>query len=771
MARLILLLAYTFLFFSSGVTLAQVPGKSLADIQASENERATLAKQWAFENRYPLFQYLSDESIIGVHGFQDGLPVFFTTHNQQAGTFTRTINLHPGQSSGLDLSGLNLVIGMWDASPAFDGHQEHHSRIIKKESGGVSNHATHVSGTLVASGVYTEALGMAPKARVHSYNWNFHSTEMLVEARDGLLISNHSYGRIAGWHKFNLTADSSRWQWFGNYEVSPEEDYIFGYYDQDASLFDHVTYTHPFFLPVVSAGNERDDWGARSGIYLALDSDNRWKEFNASTRPIPPDGSPEGFDTLTGIATAKNVLTVGSIIQLDSFKAPGVSVFSSAGPTDDGRVKPDIVGVGENLLSTIASGSTDYASYSGTSMATPNVAGSLVLLQQLAKKLLGAPLRAATLKGLAIHTASDLESPGPDYLTGWGLLNTEKAAQHIQATFRKPTRIIEEQLSDTSLYEVDLLSLQDHDIRVTLSWTDPPFDPLKNPTPELLDNPTPTLIHDLNLKLVNQTTGEEFFPYILSAKTPALPATNGINSVDPIEQIYIPNPDAGIYSLIVEPVTHFTSETQEFTLLISGLEKPVSPIVLDTADIYVEAGNIVLNWSTLSENAPGMFIVERANVSIMNVDGTRNEYFEQIASFKSKGLSEKNMVYQFSDNLFLQGDYYYRVLFILEGSSERILLADFEVNIPAPDNFVIASIFPNPINSQGTLILDVPQDRYIELVIFNALGQRMVSYPARKFEAGRHFLEIIPTTWSRGTYFAQISSEDARLTQSFIVMK
>ena len=770
MARPNLLFVILLFFFSPEVIRAQAQSKTLFDIRSTENERDILAKQWAADNSYPLLQYLADESLIGVQGFQDGAPVYFTTHNQRAGTYTRTISLHPGQSSGLELSGLNFEIGMWDASPAFDGHQEHHSRVIKKESGGVSNHATHVAGTLIASGVYTEALGMAPKARVHSYNWNFHSTEMLVEARDGLLISNHSYGRIAGWHKFRITADSSRWQWFGNPEISQDEDYIFGYYDQDASLFDHVTYTHPFFLPVVSAGNERDDFGVQSGIYLALDSDNRWVEYDASTRPIPPDGSPGGFDTLTGIATAKNVLTVGSIIQGDGLKALEVSAFSSSGPTDDGRVKPDIVGIGENLISTIASGSADYASYSGTSMATPNVSGSLILLQQLAKNILGNPLRAATIKGLVIHTASDLGPPGPDYLTGWGLLNTEKAAEHIRATLRDPIRIIEEQISDRKTQQFELLVQETQDIRITLSWTDPPFSPLKNLTQNLLDNSTPTLVHDLNLQLINQASGEVFLPYILSEESPELPATTGINSVDPIEQIYVPNANPGLYFLVVDAAANFTTETQDYTLLISGLEKPVSPIVLDTANIHVEMGNVVLNWRTMAENEPGFFIIERADASIMNLDGTKNNHFEQIASLNSQGLPEKSMVYQYSDEVYLEGDYHYRVLFIQEESSERTLLAEFEVNLPAPNNFAIASVFPNPINSQGTLILDMSETRYVELTIFNSLGQRMTIFPERKYEAGRHFIKINPATWPVGMYFAQISSQDLKLTRSFVVV-
>ena len=771
MARPTLLFVFLFSFLTATSLRGQSFDKTLPALQSAEQKSQSNAKNWSRENGFPMLQHLADESLVGVQGFQEGMPVFFTTHNQRAGSLTRTSNLHPGQVSGFDLSGLNLVIGMWDASPAFNGHQEHRSRIVQKETGGVSNHATHVAGTLVASGINSESLGMAPQAKVHSYNWNFHATEMLVEAREGLLVSNHSYGRIAGWHKFNLTADSSRWQWFGDPTVSLKEDYIFGYYDQDASLFDHVTHTYPYFLPVVSAGNERDDLGAQTGIYLALDTDNRWREYTVADRPIAPDGSPEGFDTLTGIATAKNALTVGSVVQVDAFKIPAISVFSSAGPTDDGRIKPDLVGIGENLYSTVATGISDYDSYSGTSMATPNIAGSLILLQQLAKQLLGGPLRAATLKGLAIHTATDLELPGPDYYTGWGLLNAEKAALHIQSTFRNPTRILEERLSSEESFAMELLSIDTQDIRVTLSWTDPPFTPIKKPGPELLDNPTSTLVHDLNLKVVNLSTKEEFFPFKLAVNTPELPASRGINTVDPLEQIYIPQAQPGMYALVVTADRKLTTDFQDFSLIISGMEEPVSPVVIDTVQIDAAFGNVAFNWQTLAENASGTFLIERSDIEILNRDGTQSTHFEQIASLDATGDGRNRTAYHYTDKLFLKGDYRYRVLFLEDGVTERILLAEFDVNLPAPPSFAIASIYPNPMQSAGTLILDLPEGRFLEVAIYNTIGQRMAIISEQRYDAGRHFIDIDPTSWSEGMYFVVIRSEGLRMNSSFALIK
>ena len=103
-----------------------------------------------------------------------------------------------------------------------------------------------------------------------------------------------------------------------------------------------------------------------------------------------------------------------------------INSSSSQGPTDDLRIKPDITGNGTNVYSTYEDFDSHYASISGTSMASPNVMGSLLLLQQYYNEVNGSFMRAATLKGLALHTADDAGSNGPDAVFGWGLMNSKK---------------------------------------------------------------------------------------------------------------------------------------------------------------------------------------------------------------------------------------------------------------------------------------------------------------------------------------------------------
>ena len=196
-----------------------------------------------------------------------------------------------------------------------------------------------------------------------------------------------------------------------------------------------------------------------------------WDVFSGAT---PPADGP--YDCVSTYGNAKNIITIGAVNKITngwtSASSVVMSSFSGWGPTDDGRIKPDICAAGVNLTSSFSASNTTYGTISGTSMSSPNASGSALLTQQHFNNLNGRFLRASSLKGLIIHTADEAgSSVGPDYSYGWGLMNTAKAVQVISDS--GANSIIESQIPVAlTAFTRTVVANGTSPLRLTLCWTD-----------------------------------------------------------------------------------------------------------------------------------------------------------------------------------------------------------------------------------------------------------------------------------------------------------
>ncbi|MEZ5070960.1 MAG: hypothetical protein R2751_08335 [Bacteroidales bacterium] len=102
-------------------------------------------------------------------------------------------------------------------------------RIMNTGAEDLGHMPPHVGGTLAAAGLDPAARGVI-SGILESYDWD-NDLEMEAAASAGSCFSNHSYGYILGWD-YNI--DESRWEWYGDPEISATEDYYFGYYNEEA---------------------------------------------------------------------------------------------------------------------------------------------------------------------------------------------------------------------------------------------------------------------------------------------------------------------------------------------------------------------------------------------------------------------------------------------------------------------------------------------------------------------------------------------------------
>ena len=469
---------------------------------------------------------------------EDNQPIYYKTLNQNAAISTRVNHLNTGGSLGLELEGQNMTAHVWDGGWVFTNHQEFDGpggddRVtIGDDENQYSDHGTHVTGTILASGVNSEAKGMAPQAKGVSYRWSQDIPEGAAAASEGMLLSNHSYG-----YPLNNVQNGA------------------GIYGYDAKEFDAIMYNAPYYLQVVSAGN---------------DGNNN----SANTDPLEGNSL---FDKLSGMTTAKNNLTVanGQDAQIDD-DGNLISMIrnsgSSEGPTDDLRVKPDITGNGSGLISPVGD-SNGYGNYSGTSMSGPNVMGSLLLVQQHYNNVNGSFMLGATLKGLALHTADDITPDnsstnsqtliGPDATTGWGLLNAKFAVETINnVDFMSVVK--EKTLNNGDIFTMSIKSDGVNPLAASISWTDVAGEQNTNG----VNDPTPALVNDLDIRISQVVDGEttEYLPWRLTSVN-----TNeqGDNLVDPFEKIEITDA-SGEYIITVSHKGTLVNDSQNYSLIVTG---------------------------------------------------------------------------------------------------------------------------------------------------------------------------------------------------------
>lgn len=507
-------------------------------------KRKSEADKFAHENGLEIRFIDKDGNLNELQYIENGVPIYYKTYNAGASQTIRANSLNTGGDLGLDLNGQGMTVGIWDGGLVLTTHEALVGRTtIKDGTSSLSFHATHVLGTMIGSGEFNStAKGMAPEAHAWVNDWGNDQSEAATQASQGLLVSNHSYGP-------SVLDDN------GVPTVDPS---FFGTYNQTSQAWDNIMYNAPMYQVVWAAGNDRNDYGVLNPTKL-------------------------GADLLASAAVSKNVFVVGAISQVDNYTGPNsvqMSSFSNWGPTNDTRIKPDIVAKGIGVVSTASSGNSDYAAQQGTSMAAPAVSGGMLLLQQHFNNLKGKFMRSATLRALVIHTADEAgDAIGPDHKFGWGLMNTKAAAQAITNTSSQSvggSLIKELTLNQGETYTETITSDGINPLIVTIAWTDPAG------TPTTTDDTTARLVNNLDLVVKKGTTTH--FPWALLANNMAVKMPNDKDNVEKVE-IMVPSGD---YQIVVSHKNSLQSGTQDFSLIVTGINNTSLNVEsIKTEDIFI----------------------------------------------------------------------------------------------------------------------------------------------------------------------------------------
>lgn len=400
-------------------------------------------------------------------------------------------------NGGKDLTGQGVVVGVGDDGD-IQSHLDFIGRTINRTGDIPRAHASHVAGTVGGAGLIQELYaGYAPKStllpQISSQIIKYAPTYVQDH---GMVITNNSYGSVTADCAFN------------------------GLYDLTSRILDQQAFDLPELQHVFAAGN---DGGATCSPY------------------------PAGFkNVLGGYQCAKNIICVGST----DYKRD-VSGFSSKGPVRDGRLKPEIMSMGQFEASTWVNNLYSYNN--GTSMAAPGVAGGLALLVQRYRQLHpGNNPKNGLLKALICNGGYDRGNAGPDFSYGFGSMDLVRSEIMMKDATYYNTTIMQ---GSTNSQNINVPA-NTAKLKVLLYWNDPAAAVMA----------TKTLVNDLDLQV--DSAGTTILPF----KLDTLPANVNVTAVrnpdhyNNIEQVVINNPPAGNYDLKVLGTLIAQGPTQEYFL-------------------------------------------------------------------------------------------------------------------------------------------------------------------------------------------------------------
>ncbi|MFO7676061.1 MAG: S8 family serine peptidase [bacterium] len=436
-------------------------------------------------------------------------------------------------------------------------------------------HGSHVNGTIAgndsATGGTSYYDGMAIDARLYFVDVTSATGSFVIPTNFYTVWDTVYHGRGLPDSVRPIRQHSGSWGW-----ANSQGTYLI----QDAST-DAFAWEFKDFLNIMAAGNE------------------------SSTRRLRNPG------------IAKNVLTVGATQNGTSSNL--IASFSSRGPTQDGRTKPNVVAPGVDLWSANRTGTNTYTQMSGTSMATPAVNGAVGLLRCYLEQgyyPTGTPMpgdrigyiSAALMRSMAMVSGDPNVGSYtvPDNNIGWGRIDADSVLYFPGDTRR--LIIVDDTVGlatgEYKEYQFEVSSAIP--LRAMLAWTDTAAAPSANPT----------LVNDLDLKLVAPSGTEYRGNRFASGQSQPDPAT--WDSINVEEGFRVNSPELGVWTIWVGARNVATAAKQPFAWTITGdvaptaLDHDVAALAIIAPAGQVDSGTVVVPQAIIANRGigPEIFDVE-----------------------------------------------------------------------------------------------------------------------------------------------------------------
>ncbi len=481
--------------------------------------------------------------------------------NSTARTNHRVNTLQSTYSGAPNYDGTGVTVGHGDDG-AIGDHIDFIGRLTQNSPPSNGDHGDHVAGTIFGAGnLDPKGRGMAPGAEIYyqDYPDNLNNVDQDFNTHNvRITSSSYSNGCNAGYTGFTR--------------------------QMDLDIEDHNSVIHVFSAG--NSGNSDCGYGAGSG----------WGNITG------------------GHKIAKNVMTVANLTRTDVLAGS-----SSRGPSEDGRIKPDIAAVGTSVYSTTDLPSPNsYTNKTGTSMSCPGVSGTLATLYEAFRDKHGVDPHTSLLKGIALNTADDIGNPGPDFMHGYGRINARRAYNVIDAQ----TFMSDSITGTTKSFTINMPTTGTvKEVKIMLIW----------PDPAASLSAAKVLVNDLDLSVSQGSNNYQ--PLVLNpnpnATTLNANAVEARDSLNNIEQVVIKNPTSGNITVDVDAF-NLPSSGQKFFVVYEFVMDEVVLTYPMGGEGFVPFETEFIRWD--ASEGTGSFTIEYSTDngstwSLINNASAGNNYF------------------------------------------------------------------------------------------------------------------------------------------------
>ena len=143
----------------------------------------------------------------------------------------------------------------------------------------------------------------------------------------------------------------------------------------------------------------------------------------------------------------------------------------------------------------------------------------------------------------------------------------------------------------------------------------------------------------------------------------------------------------------------------------------------------------------------------------------------KLGFIEGSGNSTTNREYSFIDKNLNSGTYRYRLQQVdFDGTVSYSDIVEVEFN-QIPEEFALYQNYPNPFNPSTKINFDVPASAFVNVSIYNSIGEKVATVVNEQMEAGSYSVRFDATNLASGIYIYRLTANNQVFTNKMMLIK